>query len=201
MRISNIKKQKILNISLTLLVILLVIFSGPASAVKVTMTPPTGQYYSYQTVTFTVDIDFLTDDRIPIDNISITGLPKGDLSFQPDGTIISGDAGYTVTKIASADYGYGYRYGYDFSYGYGYDFGYGYGYGYDFGYSPINHKLTYEIKIIGLSLGTHPGTANIKVNTGDTSKPSFSSSQSYSFKIISKPDPDSVLEVPAAELI
>ncbi|HUV83776.1 MAG TPA: PGF-pre-PGF domain-containing protein [archaeon] len=183
MRKPNINTKKIINISLTLFVILLVIFSGPASAVKVTMTAPTGRHYSDQTVTFTVDIDFQTGDRIPIDNISITDLPKGDLSFQPDGTKISGDAGYTVTKIASADYGYGYGYGYDFGYGYGYDFGYGYGYGYD----PINHKFRYEIKISGLTLGTHSGTANIKVNTGDTNKPSFSSSQSYSFEIISRP--------------
>ncbi|HUW68300.1 MAG TPA: PGF-pre-PGF domain-containing protein [Candidatus Nanoarchaeia archaeon] len=185
MRKTNLKTKKIINISLTLFVILLVIFSGPASAVKVTMTAPTGQHYSDQTVTFTVDIDFQTGDRIPIDNISITDLPKGDLSFRPDGTKISGDAGYTVTKIASADYGYGYGYGYDQNTvpGYGYDFGYGYGYGYD----PINHKFRYEIKISGLTLGTHSGTANTKVNTGDTNKPSFSSSQSYSFEIISRP--------------
>ena len=193
-------KRSLVNISTTLIIVLILIFTGPASAVKIKMSTPSGQYYDDQTVDFTVEIQFKTNDLIPIQNINITGLPKGDLSFRPDGTIISGDTGYDVTRISSAFYGYGYGYGYDqnpglgYGYGYnfdsGYNFGYEYGYGYGYGYGYENgnlaSELIYEIKIGDLESDTYSGTAEISVETGNSDKPSFSASQSYSFDIISR---------------
>jgi hypothetical protein len=193
--------KNIIHVSITLVIVLMLIFTGPASAVKIEISTPSGQYYGDEPVTFKVDILFKTNDLIPIDTINVTGLPKGDLSFQPDGTIISGDAGYNVTITSSAFYGYGYGYGYDqnpgYGYGYGYDFGYGYGYGYgyeygydyDYGYErgSWKSKLSYEIEVNGLTTGMYSDTVNIYVVTGNAKKPSFTSSEGYSFEIIPRP--------------
>jgi hypothetical protein len=124
------KKKGIISVSLTLFIILMLVFSGPASAVRIQMESPSGNYYSGKTVTFTVDVEFQTDDLIPISTINVTNLPKGDLSFSADGTQLSGSDDYDVTLTENtAAYRQGYGYGYDYGYGYGYHFGYGYGYG------------------------------------------------------------------------
>jgi PGF-pre-PGF domain-containing protein len=187
MKSSQSKIRNLVSVSITLLIVLMLVFSGPASAVKIEMSAPSGDYYTGDTVTFTVDVIFQTNDLIPIESINVTALPKGDLTFSPDGTIINGSADYTVTrKTYTADYREGYGYGYDFGYGYGYDFGYGYGYGYDPSVTGPS-KLTYEIKISGLSVDVYKDTASIKVMTGDSNKPAFSANQNYEFNIIPQP--------------
>jgi hypothetical protein len=180
---SKSKKNYVVSVSITLLIIVMLILSGPASAIKIVLSPPTGGYSTGDPVTFIVDVEFQIKDLIPIENISVTGLPLGNLLFYPNGTKIEGAQGYTVIRTSEPYHGYGYGYGYDA--GYGYNFGYGYGYGYiENGPSP---KLTYEIYISGLSEGTYSGTGKIDINTGNVDKPAFSASQAYSFNIVPTP--------------
>jgi hypothetical protein len=180
------KKKGIISVSLTLFIILMLVFSGPASAVRIQMESPSGNYYSGKTVTFTVDVEFQTDDLIPISTINVTNLPKGDLSFSADGTQLSGSDDYDVTLTENtAAYRQGYGYGYDYGYGYGYHFGYGYGYGYDSS-AGVPSKLTYEIKISNLPVSTYDQKARIEVITG-LDQHIFSATQDYKFNVIRKP--------------
>lgn len=180
------KKKGIISVSLTLFIILMLVFSGPASAVRIQMESPSGNYYSGKTVTFTVDVEFQTDDLIPISTINVTNLPKGDLSFSADGTQLSGSDDYDVTLTENtATYRQGYGYGYDYGYGYGYHFGYGYGYGYDSS-AGVPSKLTYEIKISNLPVSTYDQKARIEVITG-LDQHIFSATQDYKFNVIRKP--------------
>ena len=202
------KKKGIISVSLTLFIISMLVFSGPASAVWIQMESPSGNTYSGETVTFKVHVVFQTYDLIPISTINVTNLPKGDLSFSADGTQLSGSDDYDVTLTENTAtyqqgygyYGYGYDYygyGYDY-YGYGYDYyGYGYdyyGYGYDYygygyGYdSTINgpSKLTYEIKINNLPVGAYDQKALIEVIT-DLNQHIFSETKDYKFNVIPEP--------------
>ena len=195
------KKKGIISVSLTLFIISMLVFSGPASAVWIQMESPSGNTYSGETVTFKVHVVFQTYDLIPISTINVTNLPKGDLSFSADGTQLSGSDDYDVTlteNTATYQQGYGYYgYGYDY-YGYGYDYyGYGYdyyGYGYDYygygyGYdSTINgpSKLTYEIKINNLPVGAYDQKALIEVIT-DLNQHIFSETKDYKFNVIPEP--------------
>jgi PGF-pre-PGF domain-containing protein len=180
------KKKGIISVSLTLFIILMLVFSGPASAVRIQMESPSGNYYSGKTVTFTVDVEFQTDDLIPISTINVSNLPKGDLSFSADGTQLSGSDDYDVTLTENtAAYRQGYGYGYDYGYGYGYNFGYGYGYGYDSS-AGVPSKLTYEIKISNLPINTYNREATIEVIT-ESNQHVFSATQDYKFNVIRKP--------------
>ena len=180
------KKRSIISVSLTLFIILMLIFSGPASAVRIQMDPPTEDIYSGETATFTVHVEFQTDDyNVPIRTINVTGLPEGDLEFYENGTKFSGSDNYDVDLIQNtAAYGYGYGYGYDYGYGY-YHFGYGYGYGYDSAVSGPS-RLTYEIKISNLPIGTYNDEATIKVIT-ESDQHIFSATHDYSFNVKKKP--------------
>lgn len=174
------KKRGIISVALTLFIILMLIFSGPASAVQIQMDP-VADVYSGKPVIFKVHVEFQTDDiNVPIRTINVTGLPEGDLSFSKHGIQLSGSDNYDVALIQNtATYGYGYGYGYD--YGNGYDFGYGYGYGYNSAASGLS-KLTYEIKISNLPISTYDSEATIKVIT-ESDQHIFSATHSYLFKV------------------
>jgi len=182
------KKKGIISVSLTLFIILMLVFSGPASAVRIQMESPSGNYYSGKTVTFKVHVEFQTYDLIPISTINVSNLPKGDLSFSADGTQLSGSDDYDVTlteNTAAYRQGYGYGYDYGYGYGYGYHFGYGYGYGYDSS-AGVPSKLTYEIKISNLPINTYDDVATIEVIT-ESDQHVFSATQDYKFNVIRKP--------------
>ncbi|NOR47641.1 MAG: PGF-pre-PGF domain-containing protein [Methanosarcinaceae archaeon] len=193
------KKKGIISVSLTLFIILMLVFSGPASAVRIQMESPSGNYNLGDPVTFKVHVEFQTHDLIPISTINVTNLPKGDLSFSADGTQLSGSDDYDVTLTENTaayqrGYGYGYGYGYDYDdnswhnfrlgYGYGYGYDYGYGYGYDSTVSGPS-KLTYEIKIHNLKDKTYSKKATIEVKT-KLDQHVFSATQDYKFKVIRK---------------
>jgi len=187
-------RRDFVSISITLLIVLMLIISGPASAVHIKMKPPSDHAVG-EAVTFTIDIRLLGSDFINIQNINVTNLPLGNISFYPDGTMISGDSGYTITRIGSTYYGYGYGYGYDENpgYGYGYDFGYGYGYGYGYEYGHSvdgpRSSLKYYINISGLPVGTYT-SKDVQIDVfvaGNPDKPAFSVVENYNFRIKTKP--------------
>ncbi len=151
-------------------VILMLIFAGPSSAVKVEVSGLGGTHYAGVPVTFYVNVSLLEDDTIPIDNVTITGLPAGKLVFDPSGNVISDENGrYTVCRLSesTADYGYGYGYGYDEATGYGYNFGYGYGYGIADEASYLRYKIVMDTS----GLSTCTDNVNVQVySTGKTGR-------------------------------
>jgi PGF-pre-PGF domain-containing protein len=159
------KKEKSFTVSalITLFIVAMLVISGPAQAVQVSIdTNNINGRAVGETAFFYVNITIGANERIPIANISVEGLP--DIPGSPGGVLIFNvsdfnSVGAYVIKnnynISLADRhgwvgGYGYGYGYDnnnkiapyngygnmsqfYGYGYGYDYGYDYGYGY--GYS------------------------------------------------------------------
>lgn len=170
------------SLAITIGIVLMLIISGPAGAVKVGISGLDGTSSTKgDTITFDVSATIEdADSYVPIENLSLafTGATEKEVVFSIDGNIIDGGNGIEVkrTSTSSSDgYGYGYGYGYD-DVGYGYGFGYGYGYGY--GYGAGGENLTYEYEITLdtsiLNVGTHDAT--LYLNTGNDAKPSFSSS-------------------------
>ena len=174
-------KRNYTSIAITVAIVLMLVLSGPASAVTLGISLDNNSPTKGDFITFTVTAEINDPDKyVPIDNfsLSITGDTNKEFLFNTDGTPIS--SGITVVAInspSSDDYGHGYRYGYDSNIGYGYSFGYGYGYGYGYG-SGIGGHVTYEYEITldttDLNTGSH--SAILKLNTGKSVKPSFSSS-------------------------
>jgi hypothetical protein len=125
---------------ITLVIVAMLIISGPAQAVAVNIAGLQDSYTKGSDIEFQVKIDINDPDQyVSITNISLglAGPINKTVYFALDGTRISGDCNIKVkpVSIPKDDYGYGNGYGYDTEagYGYGYDFGYGYGYGYGYG--------------------------------------------------------------------
>ena len=183
------------SIGITIAVVIMMILSGPVSAVTIGITGLDGTTTTKgDSITFNVTATIEDTDRyVPIDNFSleITGATSKEVVFSTDGSVLSGDSGITIVAVtvpSSAEYGHGYGYGYDsnvdygYGYGYGYDFGYGYGYGYGYGAGgeDVEYEYTITLDTSILNLGTHG--AVLSLNTGNSAKPSFGSS-SASFTI------------------
>src|SRR6056297_1540699 len=124
------KHGKYVSVGITIAVVIMMVLSGPVSAVSLGIADLDGNTYTKGTsVTFdvTATIDD-TDSYVPIDSFSldITGATSKEVVFSTDGDVLSGDEGITVEAVtvpSSAEYGEGYGDGYDSSLGYGYDFG------------------------------------------------------------------------------
>ncbi|MCD4800528.1 MAG: PGF-pre-PGF domain-containing protein [Methanococcoides sp.] len=180
---------KYISVGITIAVLIMMILSGPVSAVTIGITgldgttPTKGESISFN-VTATIEN---TDRYVPIDNFSldITGATSKEVVFSTEGNVLSGDTGITIAAVtvpSSAEYGHGDGYGYDSSVGYGYDFGDGYGYGYSYGAGGEDVEYKYTITLDTSILNTGAYEAVLSLNTGNSAKPSFESS-SASFVI------------------
>ncbi|MFZ3169164.1 MAG: PGF-pre-PGF domain-containing protein [Candidatus Methanoperedens sp.] len=143
---NNQKRPFLASTVVTLFIVIMLIISGPAQAVSVSILGLQGPYTQGSSIQFQVKIDINDPDQfVPAKDISLnlTGPTNPSAVFSLDGKKVSGDSIIKITGFQipqASDFGYGYGYGKDsFGYGYGYEsFGYGYGYGYgkitDFGY-------------------------------------------------------------------
>jgi len=175
------------SIGITITIVMMLILSGPVSAVTVGISGLAGTTHTNgDSVTFRVSAKINdVDHYVPIDNYSlaITGATSKEIVFSTDGSVLSGDLGIGVSKVSGPanDYGYGYGYGYDFNGGQGHDFfgyGYGYGYGYANGAGGTEVEYLYDITIDTSILNNGAHDAKLSLNTGDSAKPSFESSSS-----------------------
>jgi PGF-pre-PGF domain-containing protein len=191
------------SIGITIAVVIMMVLSGPVSAVTIGITGLDGTTTTKgESITFNVTATIEnTDKYVPIDNFSldITGATDKEVVFSTDGDVLSGDSGITVVAVtvpSSTEYGYGagngydsgLGYGYDSGLGYGYDFGYGYGYGYAHGAGGEDVEYKYTITLDTSILNTGAHDAVLSLNTGNSAKPSFESS-SASF-VIKSPETD-----------
>jgi PGF-pre-PGF domain-containing protein len=155
MKIPN--KRSLLSITLTLTIITLLIFSGPVSAVTLTVNTDKSTYRSgNDLVTFTLNIDIETAEQVPIQNITLlitptTGNISANCTFTVLGSNITTCPNINITSSAnnatyqnSTQYGYGY--GYNGSWAYtNTSFGYGYGYYYNTDFTDANGELRYTV--------------------------------------------------------
>jgi len=199
--------MKYLSVATTVAIVLMLVLSGPATAVQMGLdidntTPAQGEE-----ITFNVRTDITEKDKyVPMQNFSLLLYKDNkvvhNVVFAPDGTILSGIPGVTISPIeipSASDYGYGYGYGYDYGNGYGYGYGYGYNFGYGYGYAGNNgaggstRTYVYNITLNTTSLDVGDYSAIVMLNTGNDVKPSFSST-SIEFSIVPKTSEDNISE-------
>ena len=154
--LNNKDSKKTISFLITIFVVALLIFSGPASAVEIGVknisdtSPVVGD-----SVTFQVYVDIETNERVPVQNLTLH-LGDSTCSFDVDGNNLTACSGLTITNILKYDnYGplvlYGYGYGYDGSQytttntSFGLGYGYGYGYGYQYTGGTYEAELTYNV--------------------------------------------------------
>jgi len=132
---------KIIPILVTLVIIGLIIFAGPVSALTLGLAgfsisnPSQGEKIST-----TATIDIISKERITFDKyieLYISGSDNRICKFKADGSIISGCNVITIQKLSGRTY--------DSNYEEGYAYGYGFGWGSHQGYS--DGKLTYKITL------------------------------------------------------
>jgi hypothetical protein len=184
--LKEVKRSKSLTSALvTAFIIFMLIFSGPAVAVSITIPTLPSSITQSQDLTLTFQANLDTGERIPISSYNITvynSTWQQTFLVYPGGSV---GPNVTLNSAGSAYNKFGYGYGYQWGYGYGYDlnyynytFGYGYGYGYAApGYETYN--VTLNLSAFNLAAGTY--NVNITIDTGDASK--VYSSTAYSFTI------------------
>lgn len=165
--IKRIERKSSISIGLTLLIITLLILSGPASAVSINVSSLPTKLEQGKSLSFTIDVNISAGEKIPISNITInvtnsTGNSVGNYAFSPNGKLIT--SGINVSLITYAPpFGYGYRYGYGYAGQLGYkNYTFGYGYGYGYGYSTLSSKSKYNITITDFSK-LSPGNYSLRI--------------------------------------
>jgi len=150
--LNNRGKSLVPSTIITLVIVLMLIMSGPAQAVAVNIAGLQDSYTKGNDIEFQVKIDINDPDQyVLITNISLdlTGPLNKTVFFALDGKQISGNCQIKVkpVSIPKDDFGYGNGYGYDSRTGYGYDFGYGSGYGYNYGSGGEKISFIYNVTI------------------------------------------------------
>ena len=178
----SIKNKGFLSGIITIIVVLLILFSGPAGAVTVEISGLSGSITKGDSKTYYLEVNIDNPDtQIPIDNLTlkISGSTNKNVVFVPNGTAISGGGDWITITSQNTNYtAYGNGSGYGVDNGYGYDFGIGYGYGYGQNYTKLRYKVVMETS--DLDAGSY--TATLYVYTGSSTHPAFTSSEA-SFEI------------------
>lgn len=192
---NNRNRSYIASALITLLIVVMLIMLSPVSAVIVSIGGLNGSSITQgENKTFFINITLERSDTfVPFSNLSLTvinGSNSISAAFYPNGTRISGTSDISIENVTiSPDSNYsgiGPRCGNDTE-GDGdqYCFGYGPGFGFDSGKGGGNVSFIYEttISTINMSAGNYLITAYL--NTGNSSKQYFNSTQS-SFTISAK---------------
>ncbi len=212
-RTSNSKKSRrnLISMALTLAIIGLLVLSGPISAVIVNISSDKTTYTATDSsVVFTVDVDIESDERVPVQNLTLTisGTTSKNCVFDLAGNAISGCSNLTITPVntqgygnTSALFGYGYGYGYDGVYNttnqtfdltepYGYGYGYTAGYGYNTATGgELRYQITWNLTAENPSDGSYSANlqafaqlgSNWRVYTDQTPTTFTISRESFSF--------------------
>ncbi|MFH1212320.1 MAG: hypothetical protein V1659_05350 [Candidatus Woesearchaeota archaeon] len=160
-RVEQMKKRqhtKTISTLITLLVIFLVILSGPGAAIRATITASDDEVEKGDDISFITQVSVNANERVPIEEfiLSINGpTKKVNCTFYTDGTAKSGCAGITIIRLtAISNYTYGntslnetVNIEPDFGYGYSLGMGYGYGFGQDYGAETPMLNFTYNITL------------------------------------------------------
>jgi len=162
----SLHKNSLLSLIITALIVTILLYPSPVTAVQVSITQLHGQSITQgQTHTFYISIQIETGEMIPIDKVRIK--VTGPTSFTYEFPAASGGEEQYITLLAPmfVNYGYGAYYGYGYGYFPGYGWGYRnypYGYGYGF-YGP--NTITWQATLkntASLSPGTYKMTAEVE---------------------------------------
>ncbi|MFA5856396.1 MAG: hypothetical protein WC867_03495 [Candidatus Pacearchaeota archaeon] len=126
--------SKVSAATLTIIIISILIISGPAQAFTLAFENFNSQVNKGDKANFSASIDFESNEKISIDYLilRLNGPVEVLCKFYSNGTTIEGCDGINISQIVSyyptpASGGYHYNYGYNYGYDYGYNYGYGYG--------------------------------------------------------------------------
>ncbi len=174
------KKRIFLSGFITIVVIILLIVAGPASAVQLSITfnDPDKTYFENELISFDSDIKIENiDSRVPLTDVALkfTGPKSFTCSIKLNGDNDCNEVNLTILENPS-NYGYGYSYA--FEDGNKTNFGYGYGYGYN-----TQEHFKFRISFSNYPLGDY--NVIIQANTGKDIKPFFEKEEK--FKIIKVP--------------
>ena len=149
---------KALSLGITILIIGLLLLSGPAQAFTLNLTADKTEVGKSEKIIFTAKINLEnTDQNLPVKNITLilAGPVKKQCVFDITGKAISGCFNINIKKINPTEsYGYGYGYNNNTNH----DFGYGYG---------INQNLEYEITIHSQHFTPGTYTTSLKAIIGN----------------------------------
>jgi hypothetical protein len=154
--------------------VFLLISSGPASAVTISVNTDKNTYIpADRTVVFTVQVDIESNERIPVQNLTlrITG-PNSfskNCTFTTSGSNLTRCENLVITPISIGNYGQGNMFGYGFGYNStsgqwvieNQTFGYGYGYEYESGSIELRYNISWNISAETISSGSF--SANLEV--------------------------------------
>jgi len=187
------KRKHVFSVIFTLFVVFLLVFSGPASAVTINVATDKETYdASDSSITFTVQVDIESNERIPVQNLTlrITG-PNSfskNCTFTPTGTNLTSCSNLEITVInstaISSSYGngsmFGSGYGYNFTSGqwgienqtFGENYGYGYISGHEYNsssYAELAYNITWNISAESTPLTGGTYYANLEALTQSSS--------------------------------
>ncbi len=188
------KKSILASTFITVLIVAMLIISGPASAVMVQISGLSGEITQGTSKTFYINMTLENFDHfVPISNISlnISGPTPKNWKFNLiNGTIISGDSSIisinnvNISPDSQTIYGNGSGYGVDTNgSGSGYNFT-GFGYGFNNGNGSGIVSFSYKVTLSTTNMDVGSYTATAYLNTGNETKSNFASS-STSFTVAS----------------
>ena len=136
------QNKQYVSILITFFIVAILMISGPAQAVSLSITGIPTQATVGDKITFMFRIDIEPGERIPIEQINLTA-GNTECAYYLNGTPVPGQAceGFTLALAGQAPYTYGYGYGHDSQVQY---YGYGYGYGHENGTSRMSYSVTWD---------------------------------------------------------
>ena len=184
---SHQKFKNIISIGITLIIVILLILSGPANAVIVDISGLSSDPYTKgNEVNFEIHITLHDPDQfVPITDFSLNlmGPTPNEWIFNTTGTVIPEDPGnITMTGLSVPNFttygGPGIGYGEDANTGIVYHFPSGKGHGSNSGYGDEgNVTYIYGVTLSTTNLTTGDYTVTASLNTGNNAKPSFTSTE------------------------
>jgi hypothetical protein len=133
------KIRILIVVLITVFTIGLIAYSGPTKAFVINLVSDKSTINQGDSLKFNASVTVNSNENLPIEKLilELNGPENVTCEFAPNGAIISGCKGITITRLYGTDAVLGYGYG-NYN-GYGYSFGYGYGY---------DKTLNYEITLI-----------------------------------------------------
>lgn len=196
---NNKRKSLITSSVVTIVIVAMLILSGPVNAVVVSFVGLSGEITKGDSKTFNITVKMQNlDTFVPVSNLrlNISGNTPISCLFNTGATKLSNCTGITINAISpmnSSYYGNGTRHAVDNTFGYGneYSFGNGFGYGSNSGAGGGNVTFIYRITLSTSSMATGPYTATTYlIVDGNATKPYFASSVA-SFTIAAPPSTSS----------